>query len=511
MTDIFDRVSNLLGSPAPRWARPGALAKELDPNRRDTAALDAIDAALVDVAEGRCKRLMVFCPPQEGKTSLVGRAFPLWLLTHRPELRIVIASYEAEIALRNGRAIRDEITSNSGRDGTLDLGLRIRGSEKAAARWSLDGHEGGVYCVGIGGALSGRPADVLIIDDPVKGREEANSSVYRQRAFDWWQSVARTRLGPDAAVVLVMTRWHASDLAGMLLGDTAEPWRVLSIPAIADSPADTLGRAAGEPLVSARGRTLADWESTQRTVGDYVWSALYQQRPSPLSGGIFKREKVRYWSPMESDFDRARVDLEGATVYLDSCWVFLVADLAASTRTSADYTVIGAFAVTLDQDLILLDLHRERMLPDGHLDAARPMFHRWGAHSLYIESTMQSSTLVYEATRAGIPVSPLTADTDKLTRALPAAARVDQRKLFIPAGAPWATDYLDELAAFPAGAHDDMVDVTAYAARLVAAHYVAPTTESVHRGRERLDPDDPITKAFTGMGTGTVDFFDLPY
>jgi hypothetical protein len=352
------------------------LAAQLDTMRRTSPALDLIDQALVDLAEGRCKRLIPAVSPQEGKTSLVAQAFPFWLLTHRPETRIVIASYELEIAARNGRYIRDEIASNDGTDGTLDLGLRVRQTDRAAASWTLEGHDGGVYCVGVGGALSGRAADVLIIDDPVKDSETAHSSVYREGAWDWWRSVARTPLGPDAAVVWVMTRWHAADLAGKLIQETAEPWRVISIPAIADSPDDPVGRAEGEPMISVRGRTLAEWESTRRTVGDYTWNALYMQRPAPLAAGIFKRDRIRYWSPLASIEGRARIDLDGRATFLETCYTFLVADLAPSTRTSADYTVIAAWAVPLDQDLVLLDLFRERIQPSGHLDAARPMFTR---------------------------------------------------------------------------------------------------------------------------------------
>jgi predicted phage terminase large subunit-like protein len=442
-----------------------------------TPALAAIDRALVDVAEGRCRRLMVMLSPQEGKTSLVAQVFPLWLLTFRPDARNAIASYEQTIAERNGRRIRDLITANDGTDSTLDMGLRVQRGDHAAARWTLEGHDGGVVCVGIGAALTGRAVTgVLVVDDPIKDHEQAMSSAYRERVYEWWRSVARTRLSPDAAVVLIMTRWHASDLAGKLLEDASEPWRVLSIPAIADSPDDPLGREIGEPMISARGRTLEDWESTRRAVGEYVWNSLYQQRPAPLEGGIFKRDRVKFWRPVSVNGGEA-LDLDGRTVSLADCWTFLVADLAASTKTSADYTVIATFALWLDgQDLILLDLRRERMQPSGHLDAARPMFTRWNAHTLYIESTFQSATLVYEATRAGIPVSELKADTDKVTRALPAAARVDQGRVWVPQGASWVPDFLDELAAFPNGAHDDQCDVLGYAARVAAADFLPTPT-----------------------------------
>lgn len=498
----------------PRWGSPAVLAHALDPTRVQTPALDLIDRELVDVAEGRTKRLMVFCPPQEGKTTAVAQDFPTWLLTHRPDTRIVIASYEAEIAARNGRRIRDTIVANDGTEGTLNLGLGIKATDRAAARWTLQDHLGGVYCVGVGGALTGRSADVLIVDDPVKDRETAESSTYRERVWDWWTSVARTRFGPDTAVVVIMTRWHSEDLAGKLLADASEQWRVVSIPAIADSPDDPLERAEGEPLVSARGRTLADWQSTRRSVGEYVWASLYQQRPAPLAGGIFKRDAVRFWSPMPADDGRRmRLDLDGRVVYLETCWRFLVADLAASVKTSADYTVIAAFGYSLDGDLIVLDLHRSRMTPDKHFDAARPMFARWGAQTLYVEQMMHTTTLVSEASRAGMPILPLQPDKDKITRALPAAAKVEQGRVWVPREADWSAGFLNELAAFPNGRNDDMVDVLGYGQRLVGSHYLPPMSAADEAALRTASLDDlafdrMLDHAFpsTGQNLMTVEF-----
>lgn len=515
--DVWSRTAARFRKQRPRWRSPGALAAQLDPSWRVTPALQLIDDALVDVAEGRCKRLIVTLPPQEGKTSICAQAFPLWLLTFRPELRNAIASYEQDIAQRNGRRIRDWISTFDGTDGTLDLGLRVQRGDHSAARWSLQGHVGGVVCVGIGAALSGRPVDgVLVIDDPTKDHEQAMSSAHRAAVWNWWQSVARTRLSPDAAVVVIMTRWHAQDLVGMLLADRSEDWRVISVPAIADSPDDPLGRAEGEPLVSARGRSIEDWESTKRSVGSYVWASLYQGRPAPLGGGLFATDKIRYWSAGRSEAGEWLLDLAGRSVPMSLCHTFLVADLAASTRTSADYTVIGAFAITRERDLVLLDLVRDRMSPDKHFAAARPLFERWRAHTLYVEEMMSTVTLTYEAARGGIPISPLRADRDKVTRALPAAARMEQGRVWAPAGAPWLQDFIDELAAFPyAGAHDDMCDVLAWAAQIDATVYVPPLSDDdeheLRRRRYRRDEFEQALDGALGLPTEPVDFFQTSW
>ncbi len=461
---------------ARRWPSPLTLAQQLDHTVRRTPALDLVDSALVDVANGACERLMVFMPPQEGKSETVSRRFPTWLLSHDRNLRIGIASYELETAMRWGRTIRDDARTFDGTDDQVDLGIRLSADSQAAGRWNLQGGRGGVRCVGIGGALTGWPLDVLIIDDPVKGPEQAHSETYRQRAKDWWQAVARTRLAPGAAVVLVMTRWHEDDLAGWLLADGQDgPWRVISIPARAEQ-GDVLGRQPGEYLTSARGRTVEQWQRIERGSGPYVWGALYQQHPSPAEGNVFKRLWWRYWRPApQLGFTSERIDCAGTIWQLNDCWRFGTVDLAASTKTSADWTVIAAWALTLDGDLVLLDRSRVRVDERGHFAAAIPLVERWGLDTLFIEASQFGTTLVRDATRAGVPISPLQADSDKLTRALPYSSRVAAGRVWLPAGQAWTQQWVDEHASFPGGRHDDQVDVGAYATRIAVTAWT-PTS-----------------------------------
>lgn len=296
---------------ASRYRTPGELAKALDTTTVQTPALDVIDQHLVEVADGRCRRLGVFMPPQEGKSTRVAVYGALFLLLRNPDLRIVIASYEQGLAIRSGKAIRDAIeTYGEGTprqptplvDDKLSLGLAD--DSTSMANWQVAGHRGGVLSVGIGGAFTGRPADVLIVDDPIKDARAADSPLVRQRAWDWWTHVARVRLGPGGVVILVQTRWHEDDPAGRLIGqdmqNTRESrrWTWVSIPAQAEAPRpddeargrlpDALGRAPGEYLVSARGRSVIDWEETKIDVGGRAWSAIYQQHPTPHEGAVFR-------------------------------------------------------------------------------------------------------------------------------------------------------------------------------------------------------------------------------
>lgn len=381
--DVADHIDTYLAPKAIRWAAPGLLARALDPLTKQTPALELIDQLLVEVMNGTALRVILSLPPQEGKSERVTHYGALWMLLRNPDLRIAIASFEAETASRWGQAIRTDIVSNNGDEGALDLGLRVRTDSSARARWRLDlPHRGGIYSVGVGGSLTGRPVDLLLIDDPVKDRATADSPIYQQAAWDWWTNVARTRLAPRAPVIIILTRWHEKDLAGQLIAQDAEDdrlgivgprWRVVNIPAQAEQN-DPLGRAPGDWLVSARGRTPAEWEATRRDVGPRVWASLYQGRPTPLEGNLFHRASIianrvnpkdvpgfitvrEYVDPAFSDSEDA--DETGRIVMargIDGC-CYVLADL--SERKAYDRIPIGdshathgTTVVSIEQNLL---------------------------------------------------------------------------------------------------------------------------------------------------------------
>lgn len=454
--------------PPRRWATPGAMALDLDPRTVQTPALDLIDRALVELADGQGQqRLAIFVAPQEGKSERASHWFPLWALVHNPDLRIAIVSHDAELARGWAAAIKRDVETFNGLEGTVDLGLRLRADSKAMGRWNVEGHRGGVYAVSIGGSLTGRPVDLLILDDPISNLEQAQSIKYRDRAHRFWQGVAVPRMGPNTKTILIQTRWHEDDLAGRLLateGDKAKggKWRVVSIPAqCEDEATDPLGRKLGEYMISARGRTWQDWEDRKKDLGPYVWAALCQQRPSPAEGGLFKRLWWRYYTRFGD-----RLTLGGTTVDLRGCWRFATVDLAASTRTSADWTVIAAWARTIAGDLVLLDVLRARIGEARHFEHARPLVERWKLDSLFVEGSQYGTSLVREAANSGVPITAIQAEVDKFSRALPYSAWTAQGRVWLPAGASWLDAWTGEHAAFPAGAHDDQVDVGSLAVRV---------------------------------------------
>jgi predicted phage terminase large subunit-like protein len=534
---VAEAMLRIIAPPPPppkrRWATPGQLAKFLDRATVQTPALDLIDRQLVELADGATDRLQIYCPPQEGKSQRVSRRFPTWLLAHDKTLRIGIVSYNDDKALRWGRIIRRDVLANP------QLGIRLRADSRAAGRWETE-QGGGVICVGIGGGITGEPVDILIIDDPFRGRAEAESATYRDAAWDWWESNGSTRMSSRGKVVVMMTRWHEDDLAGRLVKNEPGRWKVVSIPAIAgkditvkggdgaeqtvwvpDGP-DPLGRAPGEELVSVQGRRPGYFHGLHEVRSPYVWRSVFQQRPVAAEGNLFRRGSFRYWNAMPSDPSRhgtaggQRVDLAGRSVFLDDCWRFATVDLAASTKRSADFTVAAAWAISPEGDLILLDRVRRRVIEEDHFELARPLISRWALASVFVEKSFISSTMVIDATKAGLPVEPVAADIDKVTRAIPATSRLKAGRVWFPAAASWLDEWCDELAAFPSGAHDDQVDCLAYAARVVAAHWLPQeTAEQVDARRQATRPDnDAIGQAFhdaTGSAAQGSNYMSMEY
>lgn len=285
------------------YPSPGHLAKLIAPDTVQTAMMTALDQIAIAADSGFQRRWIISTPPQEGKTMRMGTAVPLWLLMRDPTRRIVVASYEQSVAGRSTLAVRQAIeTFGAGYKGDRQsnaqddqLGLILDPDRAQQTNWNLiDGpgrKNGGMIAVGVGGALTGRSADVMIIDDAVKNSKQADSPQQRLMIWEWYQAVATTRLSPGAIVIVIGTRWHEDDLIGRLLAqdeDTRRPlFRHLILSAIAKSN-DPLGRKPGEYLVSTRGRTPTEWEEIRRQVGERFWHALYMGDPHPPSGGIFQ-------------------------------------------------------------------------------------------------------------------------------------------------------------------------------------------------------------------------------
>lgn len=429
---------------------------------------------LLRVATGEIDRLMVWTPPRHGKSELVSRWLPAWYLGMFPDRHVMLASYEATLARSWGRKAR-EIVQEHGK-WAFDIGVRLE--PRAADWWQIAGHDGVMVTAGVGGALTGKGADLLIIDDPIKNSEQAASAVMREKQLDWWRSTASTRLHPGAAAVIVQTRWHEADLSGQLLAEEPGRWTVLNLPAIAED-GDQLGREPGAPLCPE----LYDSDALsqiRRQVGGYFWTAMYQGRPAPPEGFLFKRQDFRYWrveTTMVGALEQAWYvlpDDEDGSRRFDAgqCARFQTVDAAISAREQADWTVVATWAITPDLDLLLVNVARR------HFEEQQTVQFLAGENDehlrppMWIERFGAGRNPLARLAKMGHPVTEIPAEAgaqlDKLTRAFGAIALCERHKLFFPSGQPdWLGAYEDELTSFPNAAHDDQVDVTSYAARLL--------------------------------------------
>lgn len=286
------------------------LAASLDPAWRITPGNRLVAEAIEETIHTRRGRLLITMGPQEGKTSLAAIWGVIRALQWNPNWRCMLASFssilaeESSVAARNliakhGSDAVDPLTQIAGED---ELGLSLAYDKASAAAWRLRGHRGGLVAVGLGGTIAGRPADMLIIDDPIKGMESADSPTVKRHVIEGFQGDLTTRLAPGAPIILIQTRWAIDDLAGWILDqeskrpESQRRWRHINIPALAEEGLhDSLGREYGTWLESARGRTPRDWEETRDTVGSRVWAALYQGSPSPLEGGLVKKQWLERW------------------------------------------------------------------------------------------------------------------------------------------------------------------------------------------------------------------------
>lgn len=341
-----------------RFPTTGHLAKFVHPDTVQTPLTQALDRVVLQCDTGMDTHWLVSCPPQEGKSRRMAVVAPLHLLIRDPSRRIVVASYEQGLASRSTLEVRQLIEAYGGgykgeqrHSNQRDyFGLLLDPDHALQTNWSLADspgrRNGGMVAVGVGSAFTGRSADVLIIDDPVKDAKQADSPGQRKAIVDWYRAVATTRLSPRAIVIVIQTRWHEDDLMGWLLREDrarATPrWSKLIVPAQAGA-GDPLGRQPGEYLRSARGRTAADWEETRAAIGERWWHALYQANPSPPEGGIFQRgwfDRNRVSSPPElgrvevfvdpadntGDGDEAGIVVAGKAA--DSDDLYLLADLS---------------------------------------------------------------------------------------------------------------------------------------------------------------------------------------
>lgn len=424
-------------------------------------------------------RIILTMPPRHGKSRMVSEEFPSYALGRCPDLSVIITSYSAQLAFDFSRRSRNRL-ADTGRE---LFGVKVSRDSGAVERWSVSGHPtGGMVAAGVGGPITGRGAHIAIVDDPFKNWQEAGSPTVRDSVWEWYKSTLRTRLAPGGAIIVIMTRWHEDDLVARLVKaaeDGGESWKVINLPALCEQPqGDLMGRKSGDALWPEM-FPVQELSLTKAALGGYLWNALYQQRPRPEAGAIFKRQTFRYFEQDETLYKLARGD--GIVDIYDesSCWRFQTFDPSGTARAQSDWAVLATWLVTPKSDLLLTDLVRVRAESADQLGLIRQMYERHRPQVVGIESKAMGLTLFQMARNMGLPVVELKADHDKVIRAIPMTARFEAGKVFFRRGAPYLDDLEEELIAFPRGMHDDQVDAVTYAGMLLGAAYEATVAQQV--------------------------------
>ena len=404
------------------------------------------------VARGECKRLIINMPPRHTKSEFASYLLPAWFLGKYPHKKIIQCSHTAELAVGFGRKVRNLVDTEVYHNIFPDLSLAS--DSKAAGRWNTS--KGGDYfAIGIGGAVTGKGADVLIIDDPHSEQEaaiaETNPDIY-DKTYEWYTSGPRQRLQPGGAIVIVMTRWSKRDLTGQILkdalaNDSFDEWEVIEFPAILPS---------AKPLWPEFWE-LKELEKVKRDVPNSKWMAQYQQNPISESAAIVKRE---WWMDWDSDTP-PKCD------FILQSW-----DTAFEKTQRADYSACTTWGVFYHPDdagneqanIILLNAFRDRMEFPELKRVAIEEYRDWEPDSVIIEKKASGAPLIYEMRAMGIPVQEFTPTrgNDKISRLNAVADIFASGRVWAPASR-WAEEVIDEVAEFPAGSHDDYVDTVSMA------------------------------------------------
>jgi len=397
-----------------------------------------------EIADGKCKRLIINMPPRHTKSEFASYLLPAWFLGKYPGKKIIQCSNTAELAVGFGRKVRNLVGSEA--YSKIFPNVALRSDSKAAGRWATNAN-GDYFAIGVGGTVTGKGADLLIIDDPHSEQEAAiaatNPEVY-DKVYEWYSSGPRQRLQPGGAIVVVMTRWSLRDLTGKILKSSIERdgdmWDVINFPAIL--PDD-------KPLWPAFW-PLTELLALKEELPVSKWNAQYQQSPTSEEGALVKRE---WWKLWESD-------RPPNCNFVIQSW-----DTAFTKNERSDYSACTTWGVFYkdederDPHIILLDAFKERMeFPELKAKAIR-MYKEWEPDAFIVEAKASGAPLIFELRRMGIPVSEFTPTrgNDKIARLNSVTDLFASGKVWAP-GTRWADEVMEEMAAFPNSDHDDLVD-----------------------------------------------------
>lgn len=442
---------------------------------------EALDRFLQDVVNKKSPRLILCAPPRSGKSEIVSRRFPAYLLGRYPDLSFIGTSYSSDLAGSFSKDVQRIMDDQLFADVFPDVRLPKRGATnggmvRQADRFQILDHRGSYYTVGVGGSLTGRGADVLVIDDPISNAEEAASERVRDSIWNWYTSTAYTRLAPGGGLIVMATRWNCDDLIGRLLefqnDEGGDQWHVINFPAIAEH--DEKHRKAGEALHPERFDVEA-LTRIRKSVGERVWASLYQQRPVPDGGGLFKQEWIHFWKPEE------------LPEVFDS--IIMSWDMAFKQTATSDF-VVGQVWGRRKANFYLLDQVRDRMDFVQTKKAFVDLCERWPKALRKLVEDKANGPAIISALKETVPgIVPVTPKESKEARASSVTPLWEAGNVFLPPpdAYPWVKrDLIPELLSFPAGAHDDQC----FAAGTMIA------TPWGNRPIEKIQPGDFVLTPF---------------
>jgi predicted phage terminase large subunit-like protein len=457
--------------------------------------LEFLDEQLQRLINREFRGLIVNMPPRHGKSEFISMYFPAWHLWRYPDKRIILTTYSNQFAAIWGRRVKELIEGNR-----EQLGMELKQDARSAASFEIAGFRGGMHSAGAGSSITGRGADLLIVDDPVKNSMDAQSSVKRDSMWDWFNSTAMTRLEPLGVAVLLMTRWHKDDLCGRMLekynvvelqdfafsGQKRKVWIHLSIPAIA-LQGDILGRQPGEALWPER-YDLEELLNKKKNLGASWFEAMFQQNPLTSEDSPFKRKDFRYFTE-EGDYYILGGDTHRENaVFKNDCVVRASVDLAVKAKESSDYTAAIVFAITPAHQILILEVLRLKITGLEQIRMFEHIQAKWSPQFIGVESVQFQTALIYQLMDMGFSIKPLKPFADKRMRAQGISLRLANGRVYFRTKAAWLNDFEKELLEFPHSKHDDQADAFAYIDNLIGKN-----VEIIPVGRKKIKG---ITRGF---------------
>ncbi|UUY76958.2 phage terminase large subunit [Staphylococcus haemolyticus] len=412
-------------------------------NYEPLAHTELIASELQRIVDGEQRHIIIEMPPRHGKSLTVTETFPSYFVGKHPNKKVIVAAYGDGLARHFGRLNRNKFIEYAPKV----FNVEIANDNGSVADWSVLDNNGGMISTGIGGSITGKGADLLIIDDPVKNAQDAQSKTMRERVWQEWESTLSTRLHKGASVIVIMTRWHEDDFVGRLLENSPFKWERLRLPAIAEDENDILGRNLGEPLSRELGFDEHWAESKKIEVGSRTWASLYQQRPAPEQGSIFKREWLQFVDYVPTRYDDMLIS-----------W-----DMTFKDSNASDY-VVGQVWLKDKANYYCIEQVRGQMDFTQSMQAVINLKNKYPrCRRILIEDKANGPAIINTLKNRISGIIPITPKESKEARAFSVTPLFEAGNVFFYRNIRELSDMVEEIVGFPAASHDDTVDATTQA------------------------------------------------